>query len=108
METFIFRKIRLHVDEATRLKNDTMYLKYVLYNGIVGESFDKNARNCVDSLDSSGNRFYFVKVDIGSQFFLIAQATETNYRSYITFGYYVPLSYQSKTSGAWGTLKTLT
>lgn len=85
-----------------------MYLKYVSYIGTIGDSFDKNARNCVDSLDTSENRFYFVKVSMGSHFFLIAQATDRNYKAYIAFGYYVTLSYQSKTNNAWGTLKSLT
>jgi hypothetical protein len=84
-----------------------MYLKYVLYTGISSLGSETNAKNCVDSLTPSGNTFYFAKINIGSDFFLIAQAHNSTHKSYISFGYYYDLSYQSKTSGVWGPLKTL-
>jgi hypothetical protein len=99
--------IPINDDEAAQLKNDTKYLKHIIYNGDSSLSFEKNAQNCVDSLDVIDTRFYFVRLYMGPQYLLIVQATALNFKSYIAFGYYQSLSFQSKANGVWGSLKSL-
>lgn len=85
-----------------------MNLKYVSYNGSTGLTPEKNAQNCVDSLIIDSSIFYFIKIIMGYNFFVIAQTLTNDHKSYIAFGYFVSLSYQSKTQGKWNTLKSLT
>jgi hypothetical protein len=94
-------------DEATQLKNATMNLKYVSYNGTGDLNFEKNSQNCVDSLEINSNRIYFVQMKVSIIFFLIAQTTISTHKAYIAFGYSVSLSFQRKVNGNWTPLETL-
>jgi hypothetical protein len=89
------------------LKNNTKYLKHILYNGNNSLNFETNAQNCVESLNVSDSTFYFVRLYMGPQYLLIVQATAPEFKSYIAFGYNLIVSQQSKVNGVWNPLKTL-
>jgi hypothetical protein len=90
------------------LKNNTAHFKYVSYGAGNGLGFEQSAKNCVDSLAASPGSIYFVKMAAGGTvYLLISHVVESKYKSYIAFGYYLSLSYQTKTVSGWGPLKTL-
>jgi hypothetical protein len=84
-----------------------MNLKYVSYNGSSSLTPEKNAQNCVESLNVNDSAFYFVRLYMGPQYLLIVQATDPEFKSYIAFGYNLIVSQQSKVNGVWNPLKTL-
>ena len=64
-------------------------------------NFDTGCQNIVDSLISNSKHIYFIELQIGAHYIMIAQSVSDSYGSYIVFGYYSVLKYCSKREGIW-------